>query len=426
MRRSWLAVAALLAAGSLTAAASTSNGGIRASATPSAGATRILRTQQPVRHIAADGSRVAVATTTDKLNTCDRIIVWSPRKRSFVQFNPGTHCDTAPTIDDIQELALAGKTVYWLDADGGMGISLQVLSHTLGTNKTEPVSPAAMYSLSAYKSDDYGPFTFLGNLFGAGGLVVFNSWTACMEIPAGELGATCPKSAPSDGTVILYSDQKLLEVVNGTGVEIASAPDTQTSVPDVSYQLSPVASAVAPAVVAVDANRIAAQNADGSVVIYSASGAALQSIPIPSGKFSGFALQGSQLVTIRNGRLELYDVSSGKLVKTTRLPAGALLRGLQKGLAAYVTGPEMKYSNPAFDTYVYRKVHVLRLSDGKGVTYSAPAVNGKNLIHLMPETSSVDAQIEASGLFYSYTLVRGRSPGRVVFVPFAEVLKKLG
>lgn len=386
MRISWLAVAALLVAGSLPAAAS-----------PSTGAIRVLRTQQPVRHIAASGSRIAVATTTEKLNTCDRIIVWSPRKRSFARFNPGTHCDTAPTIDDIQELALAGKTVYWLDADGGMGISLQVLSHTLGTNRTEPVSSAASYSLSAYESDDYGPFTFLGNLFGAGGLFVFNSWTACMEIPAGSLGATCPQSAPGNRPVILYSDQKLLAVVNGRGVEIASAPDTQTSVPDVAYQLSPIATAVAPAVVAVDANLIAAQNPDASVTIYSANGAVLQSIPVPSGTFSGFALQGSQLATVRNGKLELYNVSSGKLVKTISVPDGSQLDGLQKGLAVYVD---------------YR-VHVLRLSDGKDVTFSPLRAD------------FVGARIEASGLSYAYNNPSGHAPGRVVFVPFGRVLKKL-
>src|SRR5664280_765130 len=407
MRRSWLAVAALLAAGSLTAAASTSNGGIRASATPSAGASRILRTQQPVRHIAADGSRVAVATTTDKLNTCDRIIVWSPGKKSFARFNPGTHCNTAPTIDDIQELALAGKTVYWLDADGGMSISLRVLSHTQGTNRTESVSSLGLYSLSAYKSGVYGPFTFLGNLFGAGGLVVFNSWTACMEIPAGEFGATCPQTASGDRAVILYSDQKLLKVVNGTGVEIASAPDAQTSVPDVSYQLSPVTTAVARAVVAVDANRIAAQNPGGGVPIYSAKGRVLQTIPILAGAFSGFALQGLQLVTVRDGTLELYNVGSGALRKRIPLAADSVLRGLQKGLAVYVN------KRKAFGAYADRKIRVLRLSDGKHLTYSPPGAG------------FVDAQIDASGLFYSYNYQGDRAPGRVVFVPLSTILKKL-
>ena len=375
-----------------------------------------------MERIAADGSRIAVATAVQKQNTCDRIVVWSPKKRTSVRFNPGSNCNTAPTVDDIQELALAGKTVYWLDADGGMWVSLQVLSHTLGTNKTELVSSHGLYDLSAYQSGDYGPNTFVGNLFGVGNLVVFNSWTACMEIPASSSGATCPKSAPGNDAVMLYSDQKLLKVVDGTGVEIASAPDTQTGVTPF---MSPVAVAVAPAVVAIDANRIAAQYPDGSVTIYSASGAVLQSIPVPSGTFSGFALQGSQLVTIRNDKLELYDISSGALLKTIPLAAGSLLRGFQKGLAVYVSGHEVKYANARF--YVYRKVHVLRLSDRKNVTFSPSGTHGKSVIYLPPIVGpvAVNAQIEASGLFYSYNFKSGHAPGRVVFVPFATVLKKL-
>jgi len=409
MRITWLGIAALLAAGSIPAAASTpSSGGIRAVASSASAGIRVLRTRQPVRHIAADGSRVAVATTTDKQSICDRIVVWSPTKRSSVSFKTGV-CNDVSTIDDIWGLALAGKTALWLEAGGGNWIELGVFSHTLGSKKTKLVSPSASYSLSAYESYNYGPYSFLGNLFGAGNLLVFNSWTACMEVPVGWEGATCPQSASGGDTVMLYSNQKLFKVAKGKGVEIASAPNTQIGVTGiVSVGSDRDAVAVAPAVVAVDAKRIAAQNPDGSVTIYSAKGAVLQSIPIPSGTFSGFALQDSQLVTIRDDKLELYNVSSGRLVKTISVAAGSRLRDLQNGLAVYVSK---------------LKVHVLRLSDKRGVTYSPP---GKG---------TVDAQIEPSGLFYSYNtksevyLMRfpnTKSPGRVVFVPYAKVLKELG
>ena len=387
VRTSWLAIVILLAVGSLPAAA----------AAPSNGAIRTLRTAQPVRYIAADGSRIAVATTTDKQGICDRIVVWSPRKRSTMSFKTGV-CNDVSTIDDIWGLALAGKTALWLEAGGGNWIELGVFSHTLGSKKTKLVSPSASYSLSAYESDEYGPYSFLGNVFGAGNLLVFNSWTACMEVPAGWDGATCPQSAPGSGPVMLYSNQKLLKVANGKDVEVASAPNTQIAVTGpVSVEGPSVAVAVAPAIVAVDAKRIAAQNPDGSVTIYSAKGAVLKSIPVHPGTFSGFALQGSQLVTIRNDKLELYSVSSGKLVKAIKVPDGSLLGGLEKGLV----------------TYVDYRIHVLRLSDRKDVTFSSL------------RSDFVDARIDAAGLFYAYN-TSGHAPGRVVFVPYAKVLKKLG
>jgi hypothetical protein len=385
MRRSWQVVVALLAVGLLPAAASSSTV-----------ATRVLRTRQPVKLIAADGSRIAVATTTQKDGVCDRIVVWSPTKKTSPSFKTSA-CNDSSTGDDILQLALAGKTAFWLQTDGGNWREFGVYRHVLGSKKAEIVSPTGTYSLSAYQEGDYGPFNFIGSLFGVGNLVVFNSWTACMEVPTGSFDPTCPQAAPGDKPVILYSDQRLLKVVNGTGVEIVSAPDVQTSVPDVSYQPSPITTPIAPAAVAVDANRVAVRFPDGSVTIYSAGGALVRSIPLQPGKFSGFALQGSQFVAIRSGKLELYNVFSGKLLKTFSVPGGSQLYGLEKGLAVYIDF----------------RVHVLRLSDRKDVTFSPPRAD------------YVGAQIAAAGLSYAYNNPSGHAPGRVVFVPFAKILEKL-
>jgi len=369
------------------------------SASSSTGGIRVLRTRQPVSHIAADGSRIAVATTTKQMEICDRIVVWSPKTRSSPSFKTGA-CNDSSTGDDVLGIALAGKRVFWLESGGGNWRELVALSHTLGSKGSAASVSYATYSLSAFEPDEYGPYTFVGNLFGAGNLLVFNSWTACMEVPVGWSGATCPESAPGDEPAMLYSKQRLLKVVNGAGVEIASAPDTLTDATSGISAEDDVAmsTALAPAVVAVDPKSIAAQFPDGSVTVYPASGAALRSIPIPPGTFSGFALQGSQLVTIRNGRLELYDVSSGRLAKTIWLGDAAKLGGLYKGLV----------------TYVDYRVHVLRLSDRKHANLSPPRAD------------FIGPQIEASGLFYAYNDPSGHAPGRVVFVPIAKILKQLG
>jgi len=48
------------------------------------------------------------------------------------------------------------------------------------------------------------------------------------------------------------------------------------------------------------------------------------------------------------------------------------------------------------------------------------------VIYSPPGKGSVDAQIEASGLYYSYSYRSGHARGRVAVVPFARVLQKFG
>ena len=64
-------------------------------------------------------------------------------------------------------------------------------------------------------------------------------------------------------------------------------------------------------------------------------------------------------------------------------------------IAAYATGPE---------------IHLLRVADGRD-----------RMLRTEPAVGPVDAQLEPSGLFYSYNLVHARKPGRVSFVPRARL-----
>jgi hypothetical protein len=132
------------------------------------------------------------------------------------------------------------------------------------------------------------------------------------------------------------------------------------------------------------------------------SGAVTKTIGVPAGDFSGIAFQGRQLVVLRNGALEVYDVVSGgdKPVRTIPVPAGKLrpmLRDVQSGLAVYVRGTQ---------------VHVVRLADGRAVRINTPGA------------TRVDAEIESAGLFYSYNVQGTVTAGRVAFLPRAELLKK--
>ena len=377
MRKAWLALVILIAVGSLSASASTSSA-----------KNVVLRTQGYVVHIAADGSRVAVATEFSKVNKCDRVVVWNPIKRTHTKIITSVNCESGG-INDIPEIALAGKRVAWLEALGGNELELYLRSRVLGHGKTKTIASA--YNGNGAEESPDG--SYLENVLGDGALLAFDSWSVCTAYPAGSdidpSEPQCKAQAPGNKTVSRYSAQKLLKVTNDKRVEIASAPDVYAS----------GLKTMSLTVVAVDAGRIATQQPDGSVTTYLATGRVLKKIAVPTGKFSGFALQGSQLATVRDGKLELYDVDSGTLTKTIPLAAGSALCDLQNGLAVFTQG---------------RKIRVLRLSDGKKLTFSSP---GKG---------SVDAQIESSGLFYSYNYKGGRSPGRVVFVPFATLLNTLG
>jgi hypothetical protein len=83
------------------------------------------------------------------------------------------------------------------------------------------------------------------------------------------------------------------------------------------------------------------------------------------------------------------------------LPASprAVAADVERGLLVYTVG---------------RVVHVLRLSDGRQRTYVAPVVPSREDGYTMP----VQAQLEQSGLFYSYQV---RDEGRVRFVPSRQI-----
>ena len=377
MGKAWLALTALVVAGSLSASAS-----------PSPAKNVVLRTKGYVVQIAADGSRVAVATGFAKNNRCDRVVVWNPIKRANTQIITRVNCESGG-VNDIPEVALAGKRVAWIEAQGGNYLELNLRSRVLGQEKTEAIGSASNGNGAAESPDG----SYLENVLGDGALLAFNSWSVCTAYPAGSdvdpSEPQCDFPASGTKTALHFSAQKLLRVINGKGVKIVSAPDIDAS----------GLRTMSLMVVAVDAGRFATQQPSGSVTIYSATGSVSKEIAVPTGKFSGFALQGSQLATVRDGKLELYDADSGTLVKTIPLAAGSVLHDLQNGLVVYLDG---------------RKIRVLRLSDGKKLTFSPPGMG------------SVDAQIESSGLFYSYNYKGGRSPGRVVFVPFATLQKKLG
>lgn len=391
MKRVRLALAVALAVGMVAAvaAASPSSSPVKK--------TRVLKTRA-ISFLAADGSRAAVVTGEPINKTfgiwCYRVVVWNVATRKWTQINSGV-CPNSSAVNGMLGLALAGKRVAWLSGVGGNSLDLGVTIRDLGTKKNVGVSGFASNSNGA---EGYPDGTYVGNLVGKGSVLVFNHWSVCSAVPQGAEDdlATCDQPAPGAQEILIYSDQRLVKVVGKKSVTIVRAPDAEgvwtSDIKTISAQES------IPAAVWIDAGRIVVQpHSGGAITIYSVKGVVLKTIAIPSGASSGTVLQGSQLVTLQDGNLEVYDVSSGTLRKTIPVEA-TVLRDLEKGIVVYLHG---------------RSIHVLRLSDGKQFKLTPP---GKGF---------VDAQIEAPGLYYVYNLAKGKGKGRIVFMPFATVLKKL-
>jgi WD40 repeat protein len=151
-------------------------------------------------------------------------------------------------------------------------------------------------------------------------------------------------------------------------------------------------------VVAVDSGRIATLQADGTLTLLSGSGARLTALKL--GKdVDAVRLDGSRVVLLRHGRIEVYDAASGRRREIRRLGARpdvkATLEDAQDGFVVYTAG---------------LAVHVLRLSDGRDV-----------VLGLQAEASEAHAQLVPSGLYYAYNRAWTRRPGRLGFVSMQEV-----
>jgi Tol biopolymer transport system component len=106
-------------------------------------------------------------------------------------------------------------------------------------------------------------------------------------------------------------------------------------------------------------------------------------------------LDGHRLVVARSYTIESYDVATGAQELTRPLPAGYELVDVDGGVAV----------SRRMDAVI-----LMRLSDGASM-------------RLAPGQGPVLADLEPPGLYYSYAT--GDGGGRVVFVPRAEVLRRL-
>jgi hypothetical protein len=337
---------------------------------------RVLTTRGRVVDLAADGPRVAIGIEATS-RSCDRLVVWNPSARRTAAWNARTSCrpgSQASAGEFLVEVALAGVRAAWVEAYQG---NLQDLVLTTKTPGGRPIQVAFAENHGGAEGSPEGDF--VGHLHGDGGLLAYNIWSVCIAYPAGSVVEPPPRP-PCDAPLPGSEPE---EVVFGQQLFRVGSVDSLAS------------GTAAYAIQAVDARRIATLQDDG-VTLLDATGATLLTVPFSPGAVRGVALSGAQLALLRDdGRLDVYDTGTGAKVQTTSvaLPATARLTDMKNGVALAVAG---------------RSLWLVRLAADEAEVIMAPR-------------AIVDAELEASGLFYAWNLTGGARRGRVAFVPWAKL-----
>lgn len=193
-----------------------------------------------------------------------------------------------------------------------------------------------------------------------------------------------------DGDLLVFDDESRLVRI-GVGAE----PCQQRVDPVASICTTLRRGPHAAAVDSVSGSLIAVREQD-AVAVLDEQGALLRVFPFGPGDVTAARLDGGRLVVARSGVLEVYDVASGAGESQRPLPTGFSLVDVDGGIAVLERGTT---------------IMLLRLDDGRTWTMS-------------PGTDPVLADLESSGLYYSYTAADGG--GRVALMQRAEVEQKLG
>jgi hypothetical protein len=290
---------------------------------------------------------------------CNKLLVWNVRTGGGARVSGKRTCaaDSTSTGAGVREIAVAGRRVAWIVNLGGNTESDDYLYAA-----SLPRPKETLLASSVRTGDVDGPLTggWLGGLVGDGDLAAVNTWqtNAAREITSATLRRVRPVGLTTLGS--------------GSNVLRASAADL---------------------------GRVAVARRDGTVALYSSGGKLLRGFT-PSSVLA-VALRKDYLVVLtRSGTIEIYNAQNGAGVRTLPVAAGASRLDVHAGIAVYATG---------------RKVHALRLSDGRD-----------EVLATAPRTVAA-LEIEAPGIVYAYNTVKGgRDVGNLAFVPLAKANSLLG
>lgn len=328
---------------------------------------RVMGVAGSVEGISADAGWVAISSHLESGGrVCDRAAAWRPASGAVVRFGRPGQCreDDGSYDDAVVDLHLAGgRTLFTSYSYGNHAYCDAVWTATIGAQTPTRVRNAPC-------TGGWGDADQRFEIAGSGSLIAVTSFVDCASAAClDEHGNQIPGGSYD---IVLWR-------LSGTRLTRLAA------VADRSRLLS------------AEAGRIALLAPDGTVVLRSASGRLLRTLPFGKREVVDAKLSGGTLVVRTRSSIRILDAKTGSVIRTRTLAPGARVKDVEGELAVYLRG---------------RTIRVLRLSDGRDRAY-------KTVMGL------ADVELERAGLSYAYNLRTSTKPGRVVLVPWADLERLL-
>jgi hypothetical protein len=316
--------------------------------------TRSILLPGKVDGLSADGPRIAlrqVRGTYDR--PCTQVLAWTPGRKAVTRLPE--KCSTSPSTF-FDSLTLAGSRLLWANYTYGN------FAYCSGPYQDAlPKTKATFLKLcTGEESDEYI------DLAGDGPLVAVSRYDYC------------------EGQCLDANDNPLPNGDYNVGVYRLTGTKLVRILKPVDHRT----------LLGVDAGRIVVSEPGGQIVLYKPDGTKIVSVPAGSSEPQA-VLSGDRLTVKAKATLNVYDASSGNLVRSQPIAEKANLRDAQNGIAVYTRAGA---------------IHLVGLASGHDVVL-------RNVQGL------VGAEIEAPGLVYAYNVGKR---GHVVLVPFGEIARRVG
>lgn len=338
---------------------------------------RTIGTQFGVSLIAMDGPRVAYAGGAIGTH-CPRIFVWNVWSR---QQRAVSHLRTCY----VAELAVAGRRVAWIVRRAG-NTEWNDKLYVSSTARERLLASTARYAYECSDDPRCMSGTWIHGLVGSGNLLAVSRWTTDTRSGVQRV---------SRGGLDVIGAHRLQRVVAGRdGIVAAPADSGRVAV------LRPSGTI----------HELGNYEPEG-VAVYSSTGKLLKELR-PAGielvkgdHMAQIALSGTYLAVLTvEPRLELYNWRTGALLHSRAMPAGAGHLALSGQIAAYLV--------THYDKSL--ALHVVQARTGRDVV----------LARSLTGFGFADVDLDALGLAYA-TFGRAGHPGKLAFVPMAQVKKAL-